>query len=172
MTFSDLLTRFDLWLLDRVFQPVADRLPERIPVFEAGMSFLLGSVLLLATSIGVMVVLLGEPPLNAVFDLLIWGMWVAFYLGVARMRVLIRPGHMNPLRQMFLGFRPVSFAFLIYAIWQSISVPAPLSTALWFNMLADLTFTCGVYFVSCEQSPPRRRESAWKQDFGLATDED
>ncbi len=171
MTLSDIITRFDLWLLDRVFQPVADRLPERIPAYEAGMSLLLGSLLLLATSIAAMIILLGEDPVNAIYDILIWGMWVAFYLGVNRMRILVRPGFMNPLRTMFLGFRPISFAFLLYAIWQSTSMPPPFSLGLWFNALADLAFVCGVYMISCEQTPPKKKQVNWKREFGGVPDQ-
>ncbi len=44
MSLRDHLTAADAWLLDRIFQPIADRLGERPSAFDLGLSLQLGSV--------------------------------------------------------------------------------------------------------------------------------
>ena len=44
MSPADHLTAADVWLLDRVFQPIADRLGERSSAFDVGLSLQLGAV--------------------------------------------------------------------------------------------------------------------------------
>ncbi|MFT8718544.1 hypothetical protein [Acetobacter sp.] len=170
MTIGERITRADLWILDRVFQPMADRLPERLPAFEAGMSLLFGSLMLSGAATAAMIFLLGMDPFSAIFNVLIWLLWVSFYLGVNRMRPLVKRGFANPLRVMFQGLRPISLVFLVYAAWQGSTVPAQYTFAAWFNTLANATFVVGVYFVSCNVSPPPARQSVWQKDFAGAPD--
>lgn len=159
------ITKADLWVLDHVFQPVADRLPDRFTAVDAGMNLLFGSLVLSATAIGAVVFLFGMELSDLLFNGLIWAMWLSFYLGVNRMKVIIRPGFANPLRGMFLGMRPLSLVFVIYSFWQSFSVPPPFNLALWFNTLANLAFAIGVYLVSCQIHPPER-QNVWQRDLG------
>ncbi|MCE0743451.1 hypothetical protein LWC05_06035 [Acetobacter sicerae] len=170
MTVGEGITRIDLWILDRVFQPLADRLPERLPAFEVGMSLLFGSLMLSGAATAAMIFLLGMDPFSAMFDILIWVLWVSFYLGVNRVRSLVRPGFVNPLRAMFLGLRPISLVFLIYSAWQGSTVDAHYALATWFNTLANATFTIGVYLASCNVKPPEQQASVWQRDFVGAPD--
>ncbi|MBV1836940.1 hypothetical protein [Acetobacter estunensis] len=170
MTAGEGISKVDLWILDRVFQPLADRLPERLPAFELGMSLLFGSLMLSAAATVAMVVFFHMGMMDVLFDGLIWFMWVSFYIGVNRLRALIRPGFVNPLRTMFLGLRPISLVFLAYVAWQGTGVPGLYALAPWFNTLANFTFVLGVYLVSCNTNPPERKATVWQKDFAGAPD--
>ncbi|NHN87775.1 hypothetical protein [Acetobacter conturbans] len=170
MTVGESITRIDLWVLDRVFQPLADRLPERLPAFELGMSLLFGSLMLSGAATAAMIFLLGMDMFSAAFDVLIWLLWVSFYLGVSRTRPLIRRGFVNPLRSMFQGLRPISLVFLVYAAWQGSTAGSQYSLAAWFNTLANATFVIGVYLVSCNVTPPPERASVWSKTLAGAPD--
>ncbi len=105
MSFVSRVNQMDLWILDRVFQPIADRLPEKWPPFEVGMSFQLGALLFYATSVILIMVINGLGLASAFFDVLSWVVGLALFVGIMRMRVLVRPGHANPLRIMLQGLR-------------------------------------------------------------------
>ncbi|WEQ56058.1 hypothetical protein LV564_02835 [Komagataeibacter nataicola] len=62
MSFGERVNQFDAWLLDRIFQPVADALPERLTAMDVGMSFQVGSIVLSAASISALLVLDGKLP--------------------------------------------------------------------------------------------------------------
>ncbi|GBQ93257.1 hypothetical protein AA23498_1675 [Acetobacter nitrogenifigens DSM 23921 = NBRC 105050] len=169
MTFGERVSKADLWLLDKVFQPVANRMPEKLSAVELGMSMLFGALMLSAASIVAMVFLTGMEITDAIFNVLIWAFGLSFYIGVARMKTLVRPGHLNPLRVMLTGMRLLSIPFAIYAFYQGVSAPAPFVIPLWFNALANLVFVVGIYFVSCEPPPPPMRQSVWERGFGEAS---
>jgi hypothetical protein len=160
MTFSERVMRADIWLLDKVFQPVADRLPEKLPATECGLSCLFGALMLSAASIVAVIFLAGMEFSDAVFNVLIWALGLTFYIGIYRMKALVRPGHMNPLRHMLGGMRLISVPFAAYALWQGMSAPAPFLVPFWFNTLANIVFVIGIYLVSCEIRPPPERYKA------------
>ncbi|MDG6094482.1 hypothetical protein LOC54_05035 [Acetobacter sp. AN02] len=154
MTISQVLIRTDLWILDRIFQPVANRLPERLPATECGMSCLFGALMLSAVAIVSIIFMVGMSPGNITFNMLTWVFGLSFYLGISRVRSVIRPGQANPLRVMLLGMRLISIPFAAWSFWQSVSAPAGLMLPLWFNFLANLVFVTGIYLVSCQLPPP------------------
>lgn len=159
MSFADRINRADAWLLDRVFQPVADRLPEKLPAVELGMSFQLGAILFYAVAV-ILVIVLGHLSLgDCVFNILIWLVGLAFFIGISRVRPLVRPGQANPLRPMLAGLRPLSIPLLVYAAWQSFVAHPPLALSAWFMTMSDLVFVLGLYLISCQPRPPMRRTS-------------
>jgi hypothetical protein len=160
MSIGNAISRFDLWVLDRVFQPLADRLPERLPGFEVGMSLLFGSLMLSAAAMAAMVALVSMDVLDITINGVIWLVCVTFYLNINRSRPMVKSAYVNPLRFQFLGMRPVSIVFLLYAVWQGISAEPPLVLATWFNTLANAAFSCGLYFVSCNVRPPMKKRMA------------
>lgn len=160
MSFGDRINQFDVWLLDRVFQPFADRLPERVPALALGMSFQFGAIMLSAASIVAMIVIGHMSISDAMFNVLVWCLGLAFYVGINRVRPLVRPGHMNPLRVMLSGMRPLSIPFAIYALYQGATAPPHFEIALWFNSLANIIFVAGIYLISCEVRPPGHRQTA------------
>lgn len=164
MSLGDRIMRIDSWLLDEVCQPVADRLPERLPALEVGMSFQLGSLVFSAASIIAVFVLGGMTDFtNMAFNVLVWCLCVTFFIGLSRMRVLIKPGQPNPFRYMLQGVRLVSIPFTLYVLYQAYTTPAPFSTAMWFNALSNIVFVVGLYLISCQSRPPkaRQREDIW-----------
>ena len=159
MSVADRVNQFDVWLLDRVFQPMVDRLPERPSGFDIGLSMQLGAVVLSAASIVALIAtgLIGV--LNGFSNVLIWLFGVAFYIGNSRMRPLVRPGHANPLRLMLQGMRPLSIPFLGYSVWIMLSASRELEMAFRFNALADLLYVIGLYVISCQPRPPAYRRT-------------
>ena len=155
MTIADRVIQFDGWLLDRVFQPLVDRLPERPSGFDIGMSLQLGAVVLDAFSL-VAIIATGRIGFgNGLWNGLMWIFAAVFYVGMARMRPLVKPGHANPLRLMLQGMRPLSIPFGIYNIWITLDAIPQLAIALRFNALASVVYVIGLYFISCQPRPPR-----------------
>lgn len=166
MSFVDRVNQADAWLLDSVFQPVADRLPEKLPALELGMSFQLGAILFYFASVALMIVM-GHLSLgDSVFNLLVWLVGVAFFIGITRMRALVQPGRPNPLRPMLAGMRPLSIPFLLFAAWQSATTTSPLVLSAWFMTMSDLVFVLGLYLISCQPRPPMRRTSKSRAERG------
>ena len=166
MSLGERITRIDTWLLDKVCQPVADRLPEKLTALDMGMSFQLGSLVFSAVSIIAVFVLNGMSDFgNMAFNVLIWGLCVTFFVGLARMRVLVKPGRPNPFRYMLQGVRLVSIPFTGYTLFQAYGVPEPYFLPMWFNALSNLVFVVGLYLISCQPRPPqtRTREDVWSR---------
>ena len=159
MSAADRVNQFDMWLLDRVFQPLVDRLPERPSGFDIGLSLQLGAVVLSAAAIVALIATGMVGFLNGLSNVVIWLFGVAFYAGNSRLRPLIRPGHANPLRLMLQGMRPLSIPFLAYGIWVMVTAPPALAMAFRFNMLADLLYVIGLYVISCQPRPPAYRRT-------------
>ncbi|BAK83517.1 hypothetical protein D3W54_11070 [Komagataeibacter medellinensis] len=164
MSFGDRVNQFDSWLLDRIFQPFADALPERLTAMEVGMSFQVGSIVLSAASISALLVLEGMTLNNVITNLLGWFFEVIFYIGIHRLRRMVRPGYQNPLRVMLAGMRPISIPFAAYAVYQAVTAERAYELALWFNSLSQLVFVAGIYLISCNIPPPGHR--ARQTSFG------
>nr|WP_321986501.1 hypothetical protein [uncultured Lichenicoccus sp.] len=161
MNVADAVMKADVWLLDRVFQPFADRLGEKPTAFDIGMSMQLGAIVLDAAAVVAIFMVGGLSIDSALWNGLTWALGFAFYLSINRMRPLMRPGHANPLRMMLQGFRPLSIPFMLYSLYQTVSARPPFVLAMGFNGLANLVFVVGIYLVSCQPKPPRQRQTVW-----------
>ncbi|WP_419730187.1 hypothetical protein [Lichenicola sp.] len=159
MSLADKVNQFDGWLLDRVFQPVVDRLPERPSGFDIGMSMQLGAVVLDAASLVAMLATGQMGFGNASWNVLTWLFAAFFYVSIQRMRPLVKPGHANPLRFMLQGLRPLSIPFAIYSLWIMMRAPPMLEMAFRFNALANIVYVVGLYFISCQPKPPAFRRT-------------
>jgi len=165
MSVADKVNQFDGWLLDRVFQPMVDRLPERPSGFDIGMSMQLGAVVLDAASMVAMFATGAMSPGNAAWNVLTWIFAVVFYVAIARMRPLVKPGRPNPLRFMLQGLRPLAIPFALYSFWIMASAPAAVAMAMRFNALANLVYLLGLYLISCQPRPPGLRRTVPKRGF-------
>ena len=161
MNVADAVTKVDVWLLDKVFQPFADRLGEKPTAFDIGMSMQLGAIVLDAAAVVAIFMVGGLSVDSALWNGLTWALGFAFYLSINRMRPLMKPGHANPLRMMLQGFRPLSVPFMLYSLYQSIAARPPFVLAMGFNGLANLVFVVGIYLVSTQPKPPRQRQTVW-----------
>ncbi len=169
MNLADAVNRADSWLLDRIFQPFADRLGETPTAFEIGMSLQLGAIVLDAAAVIAIFMVGGLSVESALWNGLMWALGFAFYLSINKMRPLVRPGHANPLRFMLQGFRPLSVPFMLYSAFQAATAHRPFLMAMQFNGLANLVFVVGLYMVSTQPKPPRQRQavrSGWQQEAG------
>ncbi len=150
----------DEWLLDRVFQPLTDRLGERPSAFDVGMSLQLGAVVLgLAADVVLYLTgLLGVG--DAVWDGLSCACGLWFYRFMSRQRGMVRPGRANPLR---IAYRSMRLLALGFAAWSVVSsVQSDLSGALSYALsaLSNLAFVAGMYMISCQPRPPGWRRTA------------
>ena len=137
MTLGERIIRMDSWLLDRVCQPMADRLPERFSAFDAGMSCQFGSLLLSAVYIIAVFVLTGMHDFgNMIFNVLVWCLCVSFFFGLGRVRVLVKPGKPNPLRHMLVSIRIFPIPFALYVGCPALTSPPSVVTAVSFNAFA------------------------------------
>jgi hypothetical protein len=164
MSVADRINQFDIWLLDRVFQPVVDRLPERLTGFELGMSLQLGAIVMDTACLIAMFAtgLLGFT--DGVWNVLIWMFALFFYISMNRMRPLVRPGHPNPLRIMLQGLRPLAIPFALYSVWQMAMAGPLFLTASRFNVMANVVYVVGLYFMSTNPRPPAFRRTVKARD--------
>lgn len=160
MTASNFIVRFDDWLIDRLFQPVANRLPSVLPVVQLGMSFQLGSLMLNGAALLLPIVLFGATMGGVVDTSLIWFMNLAFFLGMKKTIPMIRQNMLNPLRPMMLSMRMIAMAFLIYQLFRSLDGVGIGWILSQLMTLSQLTFVIGLYFVACQPQPPRQRMSS------------
>nr|WP_294915267.1 hypothetical protein [uncultured Neokomagataea sp.] len=157
MTLGERLTRWDGWLIDHLFQPVADRLPHERAAIQLGMSFQLGSLMLTALALFLPIVLFGAS-FSAVMDSgLIWLMNFAFFMGMKRSAPLVRPGMMNPLRPMLMAQRLIAIGFVAYQAWWCVGAYGSIFELAIIMLLSQVTFVLGLYFVACQPKPPRAR---------------
>ncbi len=169
MNIAEAVNKADSWLLEHVFQPVADRLGEKPTAFDIGMSMQLGAIVLDAAAVIAIFMAGGLSMDSALWNGLTWALGFAFYLSINKMRPLVRPGHANPLRFMLQGFRPLSIPFMLYSLYQALTAQRPFLMAMQFNSLANLVFVVGLYLVSTQPKPPRQRQtvrSGWRQEAG------
>jgi hypothetical protein len=154
MRLADSLVRADEFLLDRVFQPLTDRLGERPSAFDVGISLELGAVVM-EVAADVALYLIGQLSWSAG----LWdgfscacGMW--FYVFMMRQRFLVRPGHANPLRLMYRSLRLLALGFAIWSLFAA-ATSGPLGALSYaFNAFSNFAFVTGMYFISCQPRPP------------------
>ena len=161
MTIAARLAAADSWLLDRVFQPVSDRLDGSLSAFDVGLSLQLGAVVLeLASDAALYAVgMLGVT--DGIYDgfSVACGMW--FYVYVARLRAMVAPGRLNPLRPMFLVLRLLGLGFAAWSVFSSATSEADAALSYGLTAASNLAFIAGMYLVSCRRPPPGERRRAW-----------
>ena len=152
---SDRILALDLWLLDRFFQPIADRLPEKWSALKIGMSLQLGSLVFSAGSLILLV-------FSVLFNVMAWCLGVLFYLSIYRMQSIIRIGFLNPFRMMLAGIRIISIPFAIYSIYLGIVADQRFQETL-LNSISNTIFVFGIYLISCQPNPPpeKKRQTAF-----------
>ena len=130
------------------------------------MSCQLGSVLLSAVSIIAVFVMTGMRDFgDMIFNVLVWCLCVTFFIGLGRLRVLVKPGKPNPLRLMLFSVRVLSIPFTLYVLYQALTSPPSFGMAIWFNAFSNVVFAVGLYLISCHPRPPYRRaqDDVWRR---------
>ena len=154
MTLASTLTRIDEILLDRVFQPIADRLREKPSAFDIGISLELGAVVLeLAADAALFAVgRLGWS--EGLYDgfSCACGMW--FYVFMSRQRSLVRPGTPNPLRLMYRSMRLLALGFALWSVFAAATSDRFGALAYELSAISNLAFVAGMYLISCQPRPP------------------
>ena len=161
MTIATRLADADAWLLDRVFQPLSDRLDGSPSAFDVGLSLQLGAVVLeLASDTA----LYAAGMLSLAYGVYCGfsaacGMW--FYVYVGRLRTMVAPGRLNPLRPMFQALRLLGLGFAAWSVFCSATSEAAAALAYGLTAVSNLAFVAGMYLVSCRRPPPGERRRAW-----------
>ncbi|MCX5616826.1 hypothetical protein NQF87_07560 [Bombella sp. TMW 2.2559] len=169
------LQALDDFILDRLFQPVADRMPESMSAWSIGINFELGSVILQFACIAAPLALYGGSLSESVQSVLILLCSVVLFIGFQRFRPLVRPNTLNPLRPLMRSLRLVCLAFLVYETISVLVSPASPSMWLWnrLGLLSQLAFVTGLYFMACQPRPPgeeRRTRTRLAELRGTVTD--
>ncbi|AAW60368.1 hypothetical protein GOX01_00730 [Gluconobacter oxydans] len=159
MTLPERIAHVDDWLLDRLFQPVADRLPGRLTALQLGLSCQLGALMLDGLSLVLPMLLFGASLANMIDSALIWCISLAFFLGMKRSAPLVRPGMLNPLRPLLRAMRLLSLAFLVYQLFRGMGAPGFIWLLTQMTTISQLLFTVGLYLVACQPRPPYQRMS-------------
>ncbi len=166
MTIADFLTRADDMLLDRVFQPVADRLGDRPDAFDVGMSLQIGAIVFLLAADGALLAVHRLGWAGAAWDGLSAAAGVWFYRVMLVWRGMVREGHANPLRPVYRPLRLFALVYALFSVWQIATALPSDRLAMVFDAASNLTFVAGMYFIACERRPPVRKAavpaSPWK----------
>lgn len=169
------LQALDDFILDRLFQPVADRLPGAMSAWSIGINFELGSVVLQFACLLAPLLMYGASISESVQSVLVLLCSIVLFVGFQRFRPLVRPNTLNPLRPLMRSLRLICLAFLVY---ETISVfMAPSSPASWLwnrlGLLSQLAFVTGLYFMACQPRPPEEERRAARRRVelrGVVTD--
>lgn len=169
------LQSLDDFILDRLFQPVADRMPESLSAWSIGINFELGSVVLQVACLFAPLVMYGASISESVQSVLVLLCSVVLFIGFQRFRPLVKPNTLNPLRPLMRSLRLICLAFLIYEVISVAITPAAQSAWLWnrLGLLSQLAFEIGLYFMACQPRPPggeRRAEKRLAELRGTVTD--
>jgi hypothetical protein len=159
MSLSERLTAIDDWLLDRVFQPVADRLGERLSAFDLGLSLQLGAVVFdLAADAALFAAgLLGVG--DGIYDGLSCAGGVWFYALVAKQRPLVGQGRPNPLRVLYRSLRLLALGLTAWSLLSGAASDAAGALSDGLSALSALAFVAGMYFISCQPRLPGWRRT-------------
>lgn len=159
------LQALDDFILDRLFQPVADSMPESLSAWSIGINFELGSVVLQVACILVPLVMYGASISESVQSVLVLLCSIVLFIGFQRFRPLVRPNTLNPLRPLMRSLRLICLAFLVYEVISVCVTPAPQSAWLWnrLGLLSQLAFEIGLYFMACQPRPPGAERRAEKR---------
>lgn len=160
MTLPERIAQVDDWLLDRLFQPLADRLPDRLTPLHLGLSCQLGALMLDGLSLVLPMLLFGASLGNMIDSALIWCVSLAFFLGMRRCAPMVRPGMLNPLRPLLRAMRLLSLAFLAYQLFRGLGAPDFVWLVTQLTTISQLLFTIGLYLVACQPRPPSQRVSS------------
>ncbi len=168
MTVADRLAQADGWLLDRAFQPLADRLSDSPSAFDVGLSLQLGAVVLELASDAALFAAGVLGVTDGLYDgfSAACGLW--FYTYVSRQRSLVSAGRLNPLRPMFRTLRLLGLAFTAWSVFSSATADADGALSYGLSALSNVAFIVGMYLVSCQKRPPGWRRSVRAPTRGLA----
>ncbi|MCX8667803.1 hypothetical protein J3T99_09285 [Acetobacteraceae bacterium B3987] len=169
------LQALDDFILDRLFQPVADRMPEPVSAWSIGINFELGSVVLQVACLFAPLLIYGASISESVQSVLVLLCSIVLFIGFQRFRPLVKPNTLNPLRPLMRSLRLICLAFLIYEAISVFIAPSSPATWLWnrLGLLSQLAFVTGLYFMACQPRPPREERRAAKRLAelrGVATD--
>ena len=154
MNLADGLTRIDEFLLDRVFQKLADRLSDKPSAFDVGISLELGAVVLELTA-DVALFAIGRLGVGAaLYDGLSCAVGMWFYVFMNRQRGLVKPGRMNPLRLLYRSMRLLALGFAIWSVVSALTADMFGRLSYELSALSNIAFVAGMYLMSCQPRPP------------------
>lgn len=150
-----MLTKLDDFLLDRVFQPWADHLADRISPLVLG-AVLIELYGLVMAWLWMRDWMVGRNLWLAPFFLLLLVAVVAFRHRMLRTDGRLRLGHMNPLRQRWADLRAFIIATFIVCSPTLFFAESLAEVMEW--LISQAAIIGALYFGSCQKSPPPQKK--------------
>ncbi len=145
------MRRLDDFLIDRVFQPIADALARWTSCYGIAAFFLTGAILAMITSIAL------EPSMRSVGAVLLSVVWV---IRLIEAHLMDRRGYSDVLpeeRILHVYWRPVYVAFVVFDL-----IREAFGWDDFRNLILNqgwLLNTLAVYFMACRKQPPKQRRA-------------
>ncbi|CAI3929547.1 unnamed protein product [Commensalibacter communis] len=155
---DNVLVRIDLWILDTVFQPIANRLPGERMNIRLGMNLLLGSVIFSFAFLLMPLFFFNVGFFNSTYNLMSCIVVICFYMFVYRNQEVVREGFINPLRYHLFGIRIISIPFTLYGIYIWLSSGGMAGRFTMLYCISNILSVCGLYLISCNINPPKKKE--------------
>ncbi|MDI2089825.1 hypothetical protein [Commensalibacter oyaizuii] len=155
---QNILLQIDFWILDHIFQPIADRLPGDRPNVGLGLNLLLGAVIFSIVFLVLPLILFDTGFFFSTYNFLSCILTVCFYMFVHRSQAMISDKFMNPLRYHLFGARILGLPFAFYGIYIWLNSWGYFSKITLFYCISNILSICGLYFVSCNVNPPRYKK--------------
>lgn len=155
---DNILVQIDFWLLDTIFQPIANRLPGEKMNLRVGTNMVLGSVIFSFAFLLLPMIMFGVGLFHSVYNLMSCVMMICFYMYVHQNQSLVREGFVNPLRYHLFGIRIISIPFAIYGFYVWMTSGTIIGRITLFYCISNILSVCGLYLVSCNVNPPKKQE--------------
>lgn len=155
---DNILVQIDLWILDKIFQPIANRLPGEKMNLRLGTNLILGSVIFSFAFLLLPMIMFGVGLFNSVYNLMSCIMMICFYMFVYQNQSIVREGFVNPLRYHLFGIRMISIPFAIYGFYIWMTSGTIIGRITLFYCVSNILSVCGLYLVSCNVNPPKKQE--------------
>ncbi|MXV43737.1 hypothetical protein GS501_01530 [Saccharibacter sp. 17.LH.SD] len=166
MQLAEMARRVDDAILDGCFQPIVNRLPQKMTAWSLGTSFHVGAVLFYIVSFIGPVIFVGASADVLVQTLFAIAWIITLVLVFQRFRPHGQQNAMNPSRIMLRSMRLWSLAILLYGIYGLHGIEPAMGLWEYLDVCARAALVIGLYFMACQSPPPgMRRSSKWKYSF-------
>lgn len=155
---DNVLVKIDFWILDTLFQPLANRLPGEKMNLRVGTNLVLGSVIFSFAFLLLPMFLYGVGLFHSTYNLMSCVMMSCFYAYVHQSQGLVREGFVNPLRYHLFGIRIISIPFALYSVYVWMTAGTLIGRITLFYCISNILSVCGLYLVSCNVNPPKKQE--------------
>ncbi|CAK7192918.1 hypothetical protein COMNV_01128 [Commensalibacter sp. Nvir] len=155
---NNYLIKLDFWLIDNVFQPIADRLPGERTSINLGLNLILGSVVFSLAFLILPLILYNSGLFASTYNILSCILAFCFYGYVYQTQSLIKERYVNPLRYHLFGIRIISLPFAFYGLYVHFIGTYFVNKISLFYSISNVLSLCGLYMISCNLNPPLQKQ--------------